>query len=137
MKKNRRLTLDEVFWAYQQPGLVGGSTIWTRFDEEFVRVLNERGMDGKALSKEIGVDWNVLNSGSRRNKSPAWMTADVLSCMVGFGFDVGYVLGISALKTDEAALLDNYRNATPAGQASLREVGAAFAQQAEAMKKTG
>jgi len=61
-----------------------------------------------------------------------------LAAMANKGVDVAYVLSGKKsvlLKPDEAVIVDNYRNSTPAGQSSLREVGAAFAQQAEALKQ--
>ncbi|WP_157659074.1 helix-turn-helix domain-containing protein [Thauera butanivorans] len=71
--------------------------------------------------------------GAQLNAKQLWKIASI-------GADVTYILTGQRpvlLAPDESALLDNYRHATPSGQTSLREVGTAFAQQAEALKKTG
>lgn len=73
------------------------------------------------------------------NGAGKMISAVELAAMANSGADIAYVLTAKKsihLKPDEVAVVDNYRNSTPSGQASLREVGTAFAQQAEAVKKT-
>lgn len=41
------------------------------------------------------------------------------------------------LKPDEAALLDNYRNSPPDGQAAIKATSAAFAKPTKSLKKAG
>lgn len=56
------------------------------------------------------------------------------------GIDLNYVftgIKMPRLAADEAALLDNYRNTMPKGQASLQEVGTAFAEPEIALDADG
>lgn len=54
---------------------------------------------------------------------------DELAYLANVGFDLNYLLTAgTALPADEAALVDNYRAASPSHKSSLRQVGAAFAQ---------
>lgn len=130
MMQKRQLTRSDVFWAYNQAGLiVENSSVWSRFDDEFVRVLNEKGIAPQELAHELNVSWSVLNSRSRRDKDPKWMTPVVLGVMVWLGFDIGYILNIKTVRPDEAALLDNYRNASTDSQAAIRKIGSALAEQ--------
>lgn len=127
-------SVSDVFWIYTQGGaVVDNDSIWMRFDREFVRLMNGENISAQALAKDLGVSWKILNSGSRRNSDPKWMTPLVVGSMFGLGFDINYVLLGQAskppLKNDEAALLDNYRNSTPDNQAVLRKVGAALEKQ--------
>lgn len=96
----------------------------------------KRGLDKKAFAQAIGVSERRLRAIENDAGKP--LTAVQLAAMAVAGLDVPYVLTgtkSAQLKPEEAAIVDNYRNSTPAGQASLREVGTAFAQQAEGMKK--
>lgn len=61
---------------------------------------------------------------------------EYLLALAGHGLDVVYVLTgqrgvdtVGLLSAEEAALVDNYRAASPEHQASLRAVGDSFAQQ--------
>lgn len=63
-------------------------------------------------------------------------TVEYLLALAGHGLDMLYVLTgqrgidtVGVLSAEEAALVDNYRAAGPAHQASLRAVGASFAEQ--------
>ncbi len=65
--------------------------------------------------------------------SPA---ADYLLALVPHGFDMLYVLTgqrgvdtVGLMTSEESALVENYRAASPDHQASLRAVGASFAEQ--------
>lgn len=62
--------------------------------------------------------------------------ADYLLALVPHGLDMLYVLTgqrgvdtVGLLSAEESALVDNYRAATPEHQASIRAVGASFAEQ--------
>lgn len=65
----------------------------------------------------------------------ATVATEFLLAMGAHGLDVVYVLTgkreatLGLIPADESALLDNYRAADAAGQASLQAAGAAFAQQ--------
>ena len=63
-------------------------------------------------------------------------TVEYLLALAGHGLDMLYVLTgqrgldiVGVLTAEEAALVDNYRAASPAHQASLRAVGTALAEQ--------
>lgn len=85
----------------------------------------------KDLAQVTGIGTQRLKALEGGSMRPLSMTE--LHALAVAGFDINYVLtGTRAVKQalppDEAALLDNYRAASPARQTSLREVGAAFAQ---------
>lgn len=65
--------------------------------------------------------------------------AEFLSAFARAGGDVLYILtwqhSAGVLAPDEAALLDNYRHTPEPQRHTVREVGAAFAQYDEAVKK--
>jgi hypothetical protein len=67
--------------------------------------------------------------------------ANALSALAAAGADVLYILtgersgSASALKPDEAALLDNYRNSPESGREAVRKTAFAFAQPAGKLKK--
>lgn len=63
-------------------------------------------------------------------------TVEYLLALAGHGLDMLYVLTgqrgidtVGVLSAEEAALVDNYRHASPEHQASLRQVGSSFAKQ--------
>lgn len=67
---------------------------------------------------------------------------ELLAALAPAGVDVRYVITgervaplLPALKPDEAALLDNYRNTPEGKRSAIREVSAAFAQRG--VRKTG
>lgn len=103
------------------------------------RVRQERvrlGFDQKSFAEKVGVGLHRIRSIEKGGNRE--IQAHELQMMASAGTDIVYVLTAQkapVLKPDESALVDNYRNATPSGQASLREVGSAFAQQGEALKK--
>lgn len=107
-------------------------TLGARIRQERVKL----GIDKKAFALAINVSAQRLKA--MENGAGKGPTVVQLAAMATKGVDVAYVLSGKKsvlLKPDEAIIVDNYRNSTPAGQSSLREVGAAFAQQAKALKK--
>lgn len=129
---NHPKSIDEVFWIYGEArvGLCDGS-VWTRFDHEFVRVMNAKNISAVDLAKSIGVNWRILNSPADRGKEPKWMTPLVVSAMTGEGFDVMYILTGQhpiTLTPNEAALLDNYRILSPDGKTTVGKTCATLAQ---------
>lgn len=100
--------------------------------ERHLRIRQERvkhGLTEKELASELGISWQRMRAieNGTGNEPDLYL----ISAMGVAGMDIQYILlgkKVSILKSDEAALLDNYRNTTPERKASLREVGAAFAE---------
>lgn len=100
------------------------------------RLAEERsrlGFDAAEMARLGGVGRSTQFRYESGETSPA---ADYLLALVPHGLDMLYVLTgqrgldtVGVLSAEEAALVDNYRAADPAHQASLRQVGAAFAEQ--------
>lgn len=91
------------------------------------------GLNQAECARLGGVSKNTQGNYETGQTSPS---ADYLLALAGHGLDMLYVLTgqrgidtVGVLSAEEAALVDNYRAAGPAHQASLRQVGAAFAEQ--------
>lgn len=106
------------------------------------RVLEERerlGLSQASAGELCGVSREMWGKYERGKAS---MGTEVLSKFVLAGADALYVLtgqrgqsvAASALKPDEAALLDNYRHSPPDQQRLLKETSAAFAQRGNSEK---
>lgn len=127
------------------------SSLWWTSDEDVdlechpselnLRIWQERARLGhtrKQWSELTGISVQRLKSLETCCPKRSITTVE-LAYMGGRGADVSYILNgkrTITLAPDEATLLDNYRSTTPQRKASLREVGAAFAQPPEVVKTT-
>ncbi len=91
------------------------------------------GLNQAECARLGGVSKNTQGNYETGQTSPS---ADYLLALAGHGLDMLYVLTgqrgldiVGVLTAEEAALVDNYRSADPVHQASLRAVGASFAEQ--------
>ena len=107
------------------------SNVGSRLSAERERL----GFGQELFAEMIGKSRRTLTAWENDEQAP---NAHVLIAMAAHGVDVLYVLTgqrgldtVGALSAEEAALVDNYRAAGPAHQASLRQVGAAFAEQGQ------
>lgn len=105
------------------------SEIGQRLREERERV----GLKQEELAERVGKSRNTISAWERGEQFPS---GEFLMSAPGMGFDVLYLLTgrrgvevVGALSAEESKLVENYRAASPAHQASLREVGAALAEQ--------
>ena len=98
------------------------------------RVIEERkrlGWSQEAAGRACGVSREMWG---KYERGKAEMGTEVLALFAASGADVLYILtgqrsgsAASAIKPDEAALLDNYRHSPEEQQRLLRETSAAFA----------
>ena len=108
------------------------------------RLLEERerlGLSQPALAEVCGVTMRSQRNYEKDERQP---DATYLAALTTTGADVLYVLTGTrsfapppALKPDEAALLDNYRNSPKEAQDALKATSIALAKSVEPVKKAG